>query len=137
MAKSKDLQQPCPCGSGKFFQQCCAPYLSGEQVAPDAQALMRSRYTAYTLEDEEYLQKTWHPRSRPVLNLDQQERCKWIGLQIVRHEQQGTNAVVEFIARYKVNGRAERLHEVSRFECEDGQWLYVHGDFPEMGQKNP
>lgn len=96
---------------------------------------MRSRYSAYVLQDEAYLQKTWHPRSRPVLDLAQHEPCKWLGLQILRHEQQLTTATVEFVARYKVHGRAQQLHEVSRFEFEDGQWFYVDGEFPPEKQE--
>jgi len=112
-------------------QLCCARYISGVENAPDALSLMRSRYSAYVMEDEAYLQKTWHPRSRPALNLAQQESCKWMGLQIIAHEQKEAMATVEFVARYKVQGRAQRLHEVSKFEREDGQWFYVDGQFPE------
>jgi len=137
MAKSKNpAPGPCSCGSGSSFQQCCEPYISGRVVAPDAHSLMRSRYTAYTLEDESYLQKTWHPRSRPALVLERREPCKWLALKVLAHQQQGANATVEFIARYKINGRAQQLHEVSRFEREDGQWLYVDGEFPELNQDN-
>jgi len=138
MAKSNNAKPApdfCPCGSGAGFQQCCAPYLAGRMVAPDAQALMRSRYTAYTLDDEDYLQKTWHPRSRPALVLERREPCQWLALKVLAHHEQDANATVEFIARYKINGRAQRLHEVSRFEREDGQWLYVDGDFPELNQE--
>jgi len=133
MAKSRLQPQPvlCACGSGTVYEQCCGRYISGQEYAPDAQSLMRSRYTAYTLEDEAYLQRTWHPRSRPELNLAQQVPCKWLGLQILAHHQQDATATVEFVARYKVGGRAQRLHEVSRFEREDGQWFYVTGEFPE------
>jgi len=129
MAKSKTAAL-CPCGSGAAYQQCCERYISQGRSAPDALSLMRSRYTAYTLENEAYLKKTWHPRSCPVLNLSQ-DRCKWTGLKIVRHAQQERTATVEFIARYKIGGRAHELHEVSKFELEDGQWLYVDGVFPE------
>ena len=88
---------------------------------------MRSRYTAYVLGREPYLLATWHPTTRPpVLNLDRD--AKWIRLEVIRHEQLGNDpATVEFVARYRVNGRACRLHEVSRFVCENGQWLYVDG----------
>ena len=130
MAKSKSAS-PCPCGSGAGYAQCCERYISGALPAPDALSLMRSRYTAYTLENEAYLQKTWHPRSRPALNLQQQEPCKWIGLKIVRSEQRESTATVEFVARYKIGGRAQQLHEVSKFELEYGQWLYVDGMFPD------
>lgn len=91
---------------------------------------MRSRYTAYTLLREDYLLATWHTSTRPAsLDLAADAATKWIGLEVKRHEQQDTDhAIVEFVARYKVNGRAHRLHEVSRFVREDGRWFYVDGD---------
>jgi SEC-C motif-containing protein len=96
---------------------------------------MRSRYSAYVLRDEAYLQDTWYARSRPDLKLAaEDDGLKWIGLEVRRHEQNGDDAIVEFIARYKVNGRADRLHEVSRFVREDGQWFYVDGSFPRIGK---
>jgi SEC-C motif-containing protein len=91
---------------------------------------MRSRYTAYTLLRENYLLATWHPSTRPTsLGLAEEAPAKWLGLEVKRHEQQDTDhAIVEFVARYKVNGRAQRLHEVSRFVREEGRWFYVDGD---------
>jgi len=91
---------------------------------------MRSRYTAYTLLREDYLLATWHTSTRPrSLNLAADAATKWIGLEVKRHEQQDADhAIVEFVARYKVNGRAHRLHEVSRFVREDGRWFYVDGE---------
>ncbi len=91
---------------------------------------MRSRYTAYTLLREDYLLATWHSSTRPVtLNLANDIATKWLGLEVKRHElQQSDQAVVEFVARYKVKGRAHRLHEVSRFVRENEQWFYVDGD---------
>lgn len=91
---------------------------------------MRSRYSAYTLQREDYLLATWHPGTRPApLELTGQPEQQWIGLTVKRHEQTAADqAIVEFIARYKINGRAYRLHEISRFVREDGQWFYVDGD---------
>lgn len=129
MAKSKQMAY-CPCGSAVSYQQCCERYITGKESAPNAEALMRSRYTAYTLADEKYVQRTWHPRSRPVLRFDQQEPCKWTGLIVIAFHEDGQRATVEFIANYKINGKANRLHEISKFEYEDGQWLYVDGTFP-------
>ncbi len=91
---------------------------------------MRSRYTAFTQGHETYLLATWHASSRPVsLELDEAPAPKWVGLQVLRVEQQdGTHALVEFVARYKVNGRAFRLHEISRFVLESGKWFYLDGE---------
>lgn len=91
---------------------------------------MRSRYTAYVYGLEAYLLATWDPQTRPAkLDLTLDAQTKWLGLQVKRHLQTGeTTALVEFVARYKVGGRAQRLHETSRFVREDGRWFYVDGD---------
>jgi len=124
---------PCPCGSGKPLDACCGPFIDGREPAPTAGALMRSRYSAYVLRREEYLLATWHPSTRPSeLGLAREAPPKWLGLDVRRHEQQDGDhavvAIVEFVARYKVGGRAHRLHETSRFVREDGRWFYVDGD---------
>lgn len=120
----------CPCGSTKPYTDCCAHYLEGNEPAPTAETLMRSRYTAYTLGREDYLLETWHPSTRPAsLGFEEEAPAEWIGLEVKRYEQQDADhASVEFVARYKVNGRAHRLHENSRFVREAGRWLYVDGD---------
>ena len=91
---------------------------------------MRSRYTAYTLQNTSYLNATWHPNTRPViLDLGHQADAKWLGLVIKKHEViDADHALVEFVARYKLNGRAHRLHEISRFEKIGGRWFYMDGD---------
>ena len=121
----------CPCGNtNKEYTDCCARYLNGREDAATAEALMRSRYTAYTFENEGYLLSTWHPSTRPdSLKLADGPHKKWLGLRVSRHEQTGENhSVVEFVARYKVGGRAHRLHEISRFVREGGRWFYVDGE---------
>ncbi len=119
----------CPCGTNKKYADCCGRYLDGAEMPPTAEALMRSRYTAYTLLCEEYLLATWHISTRPTqLDLGDEALSKWLGLEVKRHDQQDTeHAIVEFVARYKVGGRAYRRHEVSRFVREDGRWFYVDG----------
>jgi len=95
---------------------------------PDAEALMRSRYSAYALGLEEYLLATWHPSTRPAaLHLGAAPQPKWLGLEVKRGPDEDGVATVEFIARYKVGGRAQRLHEISSFVREDGRWYYVDG----------
>ncbi|MDR3393694.1 MAG: YchJ family metal-binding protein [Parasulfuritortus sp.] len=123
------MKNPCPCGLAADFEHCCDPYLSGAP-APDAESLMRSRYSAYVLGDEPYLLASWHPDTRPeTLDLKAEEPAKWLGLSVKRHEQfDDSHATVEFVARYKIGGRAHRLHEVSRFERLDGRWYYRDGD---------
>ena len=91
---------------------------------------MRSRYTAYTQQNLAYLNATWHPDTRPAhLDLSDQADAKWLGLSVKRHEIiDADHARVEFVARYKIMGRAHRIHEISRFERVDGRWVYVDGD---------
>ena len=118
----------CPCGSGALYQDCCEPYHLS-LAAPSAEKLMRSRYSAYVLELEEYLLDTWHPSTRPqYLNLAN-DRTKWLGLEVKSFEPNDESAIVEFIARYKINGKAEKLHETSRFKRIAQRWFYVDGEF--------
>ena len=119
----------CPCGSGRPLADCCGRLHAGE-AAPDAESLMRSRYSAYVLGLEAYLLATWHPATRPTsLDLDAVPRPQWLGLAVKAHTlRDPDHATVEFVARYKLNGRAYKLHETSRFERVDGHWLYVDGE---------
>lgn len=128
----KRAAENCPCGSGRAYETCCGRYHAGERPA-DAESLMRARYSAYVRGIEAYLFDTWHPATRPQnLGLDVDPRPQWIGLAIVSHRPlDATHATVEFVARYKLNGRAFRLHETSRFERVDGSWLYVDGEIRE------
>jgi SEC-C motif-containing protein len=89
---------------------------------------MRSRYSAFTRGLAEYLLQTWHPSTRPIQPLDLDPAVRWLGLEVRRHERQADDrAVVEFVARSKLGGRALRLHETSRFVREKGRWLYLDG----------
>lgn len=90
---------------------------------------MRSRYSAYVLKLEDYLLATWHSDTRPSeLDLAADD-TKWLGLDVKKHiRHDATHATVEFVARYRIAGRGHRLHETSRFVCEDGRWFYVDGD---------
>jgi SEC-C motif-containing protein len=101
------------------------------QAAASAEALMRSRYSAYKLGLHDYLLQTWHASTRPQ-TLDLSEPLNWLGLKVISHLNTDTqHAQVEFIARYKLHGRAYRLHELSSFVFEQERWLYVDG---EVGQ---
>lgn len=122
----------CPCGSGRLLADCCGRLHAGE-AAPDAETLMRSRYSAFVLGLEDYLLASWHPATRPAdLELDATPRPQWLGLTVKSHTPlDASHATVEFVARYKLNGRAFRLHETSRFERLGGRWLYVDGEMRE------
>ena len=133
---SPEPTNACPCGQLNPRQKplayaaCCGRYVDHFDTAPapDAPSLMRSRYSAFVLERADYLQATWHPRTRPA-QLDFDPGTRWLGLAVRSQRSMGENtAEVEFVARYRVGGRAVRLHETSRFVREDGRWFYVDGD---------
>jgi len=126
----------CPCGqhNGKLralgYAQCCGRFIEAFDTvpAPTAEALMRSRYSAFVLQDVAYLLATWHASTRPA-TLDLEPVPKWLGLAVRAHQTTGADtAEVEFVARYRLDGRAVRLHERSRFVREGGRWYYVDGD---------
>lgn len=90
---------------------------------------MRSRYSAYVLLLADYLRDTWAQSTRPAEAIAFEPGLRWLGLEVRRHERlPDGGAVVEFVARSKLGGRAHRLHEVSRFVVEDGRWVYLEGE---------
>ena len=131
----------CPCGrlqgSGAkakplAYADCCGRFIDhwDTQPAPDAECLMRSRYTAFVQGRADYLLATWHPSHRPAL-LDFDAAAQWLGLEVRGHwVKDADHAEVEFVARHRLGGRAVRLHERSRFVREGGRWYYVDGDMP-------
>ncbi len=129
--------QPCPCGhlgpSSKplAFGNCCGRFIDNFDTAPapDAEALMRSRYAAFVLERADYLLATWHTSHRPA-TVEFEPGVKWLGLEVRQHRQlDDTHAEVEFVARQKSPGHpAVRLQERSRFVHVAGRWHYVDGD---------
>ncbi len=130
----KTVVGACPCGLPDFAK-CCGSFISGQQLPATAEQLMRSRYSAYTMADEAYLRASWHASTRPVDAIVHDDGAKWLGLDVKRHVQHGDEATVEFVARYRIDGRAHRMHEVSRFLREDGKWYYVDGTFPEKSKE--
>ena len=124
----------CPCGrtypkgQALAYADCCGPAHSGERPAPDAETLMRSRYSAFVRGDVPYLLATWHASTRPA-SLELEAGAQWLGLEIKAHRITGADtAEVEFVARFRVAGRAVRQHELSRFVREHGLWFYIDGD---------
>ena len=122
------IKDPCPCGRALGFAACCGRYLGTGVPAPDAESLMRSRYTAFVRGDVAHLLATWHASHRPA-SLDLDAGVKWLGLDVKRHRAlDADHAEVAFVARSRVQGRGQRLQERSRFVREDGWWFYVDGD---------
>lgn len=133
VSDSRD-EQPCPCGrsdpKGKPFRfaDCCLAFLSGSIPAPDAERLMRSRYSAFATGQRDYLLNSWHASTRPAA-LDLEPDARWLGLEVRQHRSTGPDtAEVEFVARFRVGGKAVRQHERSRFLRQDGHWFYLDGD---------
>lgn len=133
------LSSACPCGSNLTYGACCARYHNGAH-APNAEALMRSRYSAYVLKLSDYLRDTWHPNTRPATITFGGDEPTWCGLKIRNNlggsetDQQGE---VEFIAHwFSREGKCGVLHERSGFVCEEGRWYYVDGEiFPTVTAK--
>ncbi|MDD7939506.1 YchJ family metal-binding protein [Actinomycetospora lutea] len=122
--------RPCPCGLPEPFDACCGRYL-GESgaTAPTAEALMRSRYTAFARGDVDHLLRTWHPATRPAtLTLD--PSIRWTRLEVLDRVGGGlldTDGIVEFRAHHCEGPQTGVLHERSRFVREGGRWLYRDG----------
>ncbi len=126
----------CPCGSGKQLDACCGRYHAGE-AAPTAEALMRSRYSAFVLKKSDYLRESWHPSTRPP-ELDLcDDATPWLRLEIIATEEGSegdSEGVVEFAAFYE----GGQLYERSRFVCEGGCWFYLDGEIlPPIKEEKP
>ena len=133
MANSTDdliLNQNCPCGQQRSLRHCCGAFIFTPATAPTAETLMRSRYTAFCLREADFLLATWHPSTRPkTLEFDPAQH--WLGLKIIACQGgkgSDSHGQVEFLARYKIQGRAYRLQETSRFLHLAEGWVYLDGD---------
>jgi SEC-C motif domain protein len=140
------LNPLCPCKSQLHYSQCCEPYHKGTTIAPTAEALMRSRYSAYSKGQVEYLLQTQHPKTRKnddgKLLTDSIKSTQWIGLTILKTQKGNITdrrGIVEFVALYTARQnplqtpqtptpKPVQLHERSRFIKEKEQWFYVDGD---------
>ena len=125
----------CPCSSDKPFDQCCGPYISGAAAPPTAEALMRSRYTAYTRHDIDYIARTLAPESRLAFDAQAAKtwatQARWLKLQILatdKGREADCEGVVEFVAAYEQGGARIDHRERSRFrKSEEGVWYFVDG----------
>ena len=121
------LPDTCPCDPNRSYATCCGPLHAGAPAA-DAEALMRSRFSAYVLEDADYLRTSWHPSTRPA-SLAFEGPVKWLRLKVLAHRRiDDVHAEVDFVARFIERGRHGELRERSRFVREGGRWFYVDGD---------
>ena len=144
----------CPCGTGRAYSACCGLYIDGTESAPTAEALMRSRYTAYTRAAIGYVTATHDPATRDGHDPEQArawaEGSEWLGLEIVSTEAGGRDddaGKVEFIARFKNDDGEQAHHELSTFSRQDGVWYFTDGDVlgpqqvrrasPKVGRNDP
>lgn len=128
------MQNFCPCGSSLNYKDCCGAIIEGVIPASTAEKLMRSRYTAFTLGNAEYLMKSWHSKTRNIkekISIKHWAKSvKWVKLEIISKEDGGeldNQGFVKFRAVYFENGRVEQILENSYFERENGFWVYVSG----------
>jgi SEC-C motif domain protein len=119
----------CPCrkkSDSTTYEACCQPYHLGVHIAATAEALMRSRYSAFVERNVAYLSATWHPSTRPQL-IDFEVGQTWVALQVIATTANGDTATVQFTARSLIRGQSHLLKETSRFVREGGRWTYVDG----------
>lgn len=130
----KPIFAPCPCGSGMAYSACCGPFLEGKEFPKTPEALMRSRYTAFTKSDVGYIAKTM--REKAAVGFDAESTKAWAksvvwkGLQVVQSSEYGPKkslGSVEFFAAFEENGIPFRLHEKSTFRRVHGLWYYIEG----------
>lgn len=122
----------CPCGSGLPYERCCAPFHKGD-AAPTPEALMRSRYSAYALGLNGYVEATWDGATRPAVLFEPgEERPKWLSLEVLdAPAPEGDDGLVRYRARGRTSRGAFRMTERSRFVRRGGRWFYVDGEFEE------
>jgi SEC-C motif domain protein len=120
----------CYCGNTALFSNCCEPYIKEIKKAPNAETLMRSRYSAFTIGAADYLVNTTHISKRKYHNkkdiLAWSQSNKWIKLEVLAT----TETTVTFKAYYlDANLKAQVHHEHSTFKLENGKWFYVDGKY--------
>ncbi|MBS0287933.1 MAG: hypothetical protein JSR17_11590 [Proteobacteria bacterium] len=122
----------CPCGLSLPYEQCCGKFIEGNDLPQTPEALMRSRYSAYTKANVGYIAKTM--RGEPLADFDPQDTLAWLqqvqweGLKVIQTKTKSEKlGFVSFEARYNVNGEKQAICEKSEFHKIDNQWFYVGG----------
>ncbi|GAB1455216.1 MAG: YchJ family protein [Spirochaetia bacterium] len=145
------MSKLCPCGSGREYLACCGPIIAGTAKAQTAEALMRSRYSAYVKGAVDYIMKSCVEDEGidAEATRNWSEKADWKGLTIVRTEKGGPSdneGIVEFVANYVMDGLKDEHKETARFIKKDGTWLYESGDVktatvvragPKVGRNEP
>jgi len=119
----------CHCGSEQAFSECCEPILNQQQLAHSAEQLMRSRFSAFKLQHNQWLAQSWDDSTKPA-NVNFENGLTWLDLNILNTStEDGRHSTVEFEARYIKTGKVDAIHENSRFIQRDNHWFYVDGDY--------
>lgn len=120
----------CLCGSQLQYELCCQPFHQHKKKPVTAESLMRSRFTAYAMQNEAYLLETWDAKKRPEAINFAKEEAEWTRLEIVsikKGEEKDKKGIVEFKAYYSIDDEGYVMNEISRFKKEEGKWLYLDG----------
>lgn len=124
----------CPCCSGKLYHQCCEPVINKSIIPETAEQLMRSRYTAFTQANIDYLMYSHHPKTRPIKDKKEIKKwcqsVKWVGLQVLKVEggsAKDTEGMVEFKALFMDDLKPEQIYETSKFVKYNQRWVYYEG----------
>lgn len=145
---------PCPCQSGKEYDACCGPVISGERAAATAEALMRSRYSAFAKGEIAYLERSLHPDHRgdydPNSTKQWAETSEWIKLDVLDTSAGGPDdeeGTVDFVATYRQKDNTCVHHELAHFQRKNGVWYYTDGKIvtpgtvrnegPKVGRNDP
>jgi SEC-C motif-containing protein len=121
----------CTCGNELTYEVCCKPIIDGKVAAKDAETLMRSRFSAYSLKNYRYILQTYILAQSSKLTIselaDNTQNTQWLSLQVIAHHSQVNTAQVEFKAFYQIHNSYYVMHEISDFVFEAGKWLYADG----------
>lgn len=126
------MPSSCPCGTNKTYDECCGVFLEKKDLPQTPEQLMRSRYTAYSLANIDYIKNTMKGQSLVNFNAGEAElwakRVTWLGLDVLKADPTNTNiGFVEFCARFLEHGQVKTIHELSEFYRENGSWFYISG----------
>lgn len=123
----------CPCGSNNNYSECCGIYIHAHKKPETPEQLMRSRYTAYTQANIDYIQQTMKAPKSNHFDAESAKKwaatVQWLGLEVIHCSMNQTKGYVEFIAHFSEQGNKDCIHEISEFHQLNGQWYYVDGKY--------
>jgi len=122
----------CPCGSQKEYPSCCGAFIAGLAHAPTPEALMRSRYTAYSMANIDYIARTMSGPAAEGFDPQSAKKwaqsARWVKLEVLSSKMEGDKGEVSFKAHYVINHQPQLLAERSFFERVNGEWKYIDGE---------